>query len=417
MQQNSRSVWLVSLGALALAAVAQAELPSAARPGAVGMSAERLARLDAALEGYVERGEIAGAVTLVARHGRVVFHEANGFRDVEAEASMQPNSLFRIASQTKAIVSVAAMILQEEGKLLIGDPVGEYLPEFMETTVAEPDGAGGYTIVPARRPITIRDLLTMRSGLRSTSFENYGLWVTSDDWVRHALTRPLESEPGTSTSYSTGDSHLLSAVLTEALDRDLLTFANEHLFDPLDSQIRSWQRDPKGYRFGGNNMSLTPRALLRFGQLDLNDGRHEGEQLLPAEWIERSTEPRVNDSFRGYWYGYYWWIDRVDGTRVQFAWGHGGQYLFVVPAYELTVVITSDLQSDPPENYNDRLRELVIEKLVGSLDGAPGGFGGSAVGKRVGIGDRVVKNVTTVRNVPGQRPTPFQRVIPALVLQ
>ncbi len=287
---------------------------------------------------------------IIAQEGEILVEDYHRGMDAGTAAN--------IKSASKTVLSALTGLALDRGAVdSLDDPIEEYLGDYLTNPSDE-----------RKRSITIRDLLLMRSGLRSTSFENYGPWVTSDNWVRHALARPLESEPGTSTSYSTGDSHLLSAVLTEALDRDLLAFANDHLFGPLDSRIRSWQRDPQGYRFGGNNMSLTPRSLLRFGQLYLNDGRHEGQQILPAEWIERSTEPRVNDTYRGYWYGYYWWLDRVDGTRVQFAWGYGGQYLFVVPAHELAVVITSDLRTDPPEDYNDQLRDLVIEDLVGSLD-------------------------------------------------
>ena len=129
------------------------------------MSGERLERLTQALEGYVDDGRLAGAVALVARRGKVVYSEGVGFRDREANAPMTDDVIFRIASQTKAPISVGVLMLQEEGRLLIGDPVGRYLPEYLETTVAEPDGNGGYRVVPAERPITIRDLLTHTAGI------------------------------------------------------------------------------------------------------------------------------------------------------------------------------------------------------------------------------------------------------------
>src|SRR5690606_12542845 len=199
-----------ALWALALAVTASAAALEAVRPEAAGMSSERLERLSRAVQDYVDAERVAGAVVLVARHGKVVLHEAFGYRDVEARSPMQKDTIFRIASQTKAIVSVAALMLQEEGKLLISDAVGRYLPEFMETTVALPRDGGGYDVVPAARPITIRDLLTHTSGF------GYGGGIASDAWqdagiqgwyfadreepiratVRRMAALPAESQPG-----------------------------------------------------------------------------------------------------------------------------------------------------------------------------------------------------------------------------
>ena len=134
-------------------------------PEEVGMSSERLDRLSLALDSYVDEGRLAGAVTIVVRRGKIAYREGIGHRDVEAQAPMPSDGIFRIASQTKALASVGVMLLQEEGKLLITDPVGKYLPAFAETTVAEPNDEGGYDVVPARRPITIRDLLTHTAGI------------------------------------------------------------------------------------------------------------------------------------------------------------------------------------------------------------------------------------------------------------
>ena len=146
-------------------------------PDSVGLSAERLERLGDALQAYVDKGEVAGSVTLVARRGRIAYFEAFGQRDREANAPMQTDAIFRIASQSKAIVSVAAMTLVEEGKLLLTDPVGKYLPELMETKVAVARDGGGYEVVKAARPITVRDLLTHTSGF------GYGTGVGGDLWT------------------------------------------------------------------------------------------------------------------------------------------------------------------------------------------------------------------------------------------
>ena len=140
---------LLCVGLLASAPAAFSQTLQRARPEAVGLSSERLKRLSGALNGYVKDGKLPGGVVLVARRGKVAYTEAFGQRDREAGAPMREDALFRIASQTKALVSVGVMILQEEGRLLISDPVGKYLPEFRETTVAVPKQGGGYEVVKA----------------------------------------------------------------------------------------------------------------------------------------------------------------------------------------------------------------------------------------------------------------------------
>ena len=154
---------VLSLLLLAASPLCAGDLPRAV-PEELGMSTERLGRLTEVLQSYVDEGQLAGGVALVTRRGRVAYFEAFGQRDREAGAPMRRDDIFRIASQTKALVSVAAMMLQEEGRLLISHPVSRYLPAFAETTVAVPTETG-YEVVPARRPITIRDHLTHTSGL------------------------------------------------------------------------------------------------------------------------------------------------------------------------------------------------------------------------------------------------------------
>ena len=178
--------------------------------GSPGLDADRLARLDAALESYVESGTLPGAVALVASRGETVYLKAFGYRDREAGDPLEADDIFRIASQSKAIVSVAIMILQEEGRLLISDPVGRYLPEYQETTVASAKPDGTYDVVPARQPITIRHLLTHTAGIA------YGQGPAAEEWaeaeitgwyfadreepiretVRRMASLPLDAQPG-----------------------------------------------------------------------------------------------------------------------------------------------------------------------------------------------------------------------------
>ncbi|HEX5795506.1 MAG TPA: serine hydrolase, partial [Geminicoccaceae bacterium] len=156
--------------------------------------------------------------------------------------------------------------------------------------------------------ITIDHLLTMRAGLERTSGRNYGRWVNSDDWLRYALSRPFVDEPGGRMLYSTGSYHLLSAVLTRAAGRSTLALAREWLGDPLEIGIPPWTRDPQGFYLGGNNMMLSPRALLRFGEMYRQGGLWQGRRVLPESWIEASWTPRVRSPFTGHGYGYGWFL-------------------------------------------------------------------------------------------------------------
>ena len=165
---------LVSL--LVLPALPSAQTLARSTPEEVGLSSARLERLGSALQAYVDHGQLAGAVVLVARHGKVAFLRAVGERDRESHNPMRDDTIFRIASQTKAVVSAATLMLQEQGALLLSDPVGKYIPEFQKTTVAVPRAGGGYDVVPAKRPITILDLLTHTSGL------SYGGGPARDRW-------------------------------------------------------------------------------------------------------------------------------------------------------------------------------------------------------------------------------------------
>jgi CubicO group peptidase (beta-lactamase class C family) len=182
----------------------------------------------------------------------------------------------------------------------------------------------------------------MQAGLGSTSGANYGAWVSSPDWVRYVLAQPFEADPGGRMVYSTGTSHLTSACLTRASGRSTLTLAREGLGEPLDIEVPSWPADPQGIYFGGNDMRLSPLALLKFGELYRNDGLYDGRRILPEGWVQESWRGRGTSRWSGNPYGYGWWIRRSGRHEVFFAWGYGGQMVFVVPDLRLTVVMTSD---------------------------------------------------------------------------
>jgi len=195
---------------------------------------------------------------------------------------------------------------------------------------------------PLVQQITVRHLLGMRAGLESTSGRNYGRWVSSPDWLRFALSRPMVDVPGGRMIYSTGTSHILAAVLARATGRDVRSLAQDWLGTPLGFTVPEWRRDPQGLHFGGNDMALTPQAMLAFGECCRNGGRLGARQVIPAEFLREAWRPQGISAFSGQLYGLGWWIAEAQGQAVIFAWGYGGQMIYLVPGLDMTVVMTSD---------------------------------------------------------------------------
>jgi CubicO group peptidase (beta-lactamase class C family) len=284
---------------------------------------------------------------VVSRGGTIVFeHHARGHHLTR---------LANIKSASKSVVSTLVGIAIER-RLIPGvqEPIARWFPELHK----QPD--------KEKRGITIEDLLTMRSGLESTSGEQYGRWVSSRNWVRYALERPMVSTPGTSMEYSTGTSHILSAILTRATRKSTRAFANEALGRPLGFAFAPWPRDPQGIYFGGNEMLMTPKQMLAFGELYLNGGRVAGRQIVPQPWVETSCVPRT----RSRWdpqreYGYGWWIQDIGRHRACFAWGFGGQYIFVFRDLDVVVVVTSATTvSEDRWDYRRQLFDLLRRHLL-----------------------------------------------------
>jgi CubicO group peptidase (beta-lactamase class C family) len=236
-----------------------------------------------------------------------------------------------IKSASKSVISALVGIAIDR-RLLTGvqQPIGS----FFRAELAAPADA-------AKRDITIEDLLTMRAGLEGTSNRNYGAWVRSGNWVRYVLSRPLLEPPGRTMEYSTGSTHLLSAMLTKVTGKSTWQFAQEALARPLGFTLSPWMRDPQGIYFGGNEMVMTPRQMLAFGELYRNRGRVGSTAVVPAAWVEESFRPRTRSRFNDQGYGYGWWSREFAGYESFFAWGYGGQYIFIVPELDLVVVTTS----------------------------------------------------------------------------
>ena len=290
---------------------------------------------------------------IIAQHGEVVVER--GYR------GHRTTSPTNIKSASKSVISALVGIAIDKGLLEGTDqPVAELLQADLP---ANPD--------PRLQQVTVGNLLSMQAGLGSTSGRHYGAWVASRNWVRAALARPFEAEPGGAMIYSTGSSHLLSAILTRRTGKSTLQLARQWLA-PLDGfAISAWTRDPQGIYMGGNEMAMTPRSLLAFGELYRRGGLTAmGERLLSEAWIEASWTPRTRSRYTGHGYGYGWFITQLGGEEVRYGWGYGGQMVYVVPGLDMTVVMTSDIQpSGGPSGHRDALHAL-IGQIIDTLHDA-----------------------------------------------
>lgn len=260
-----------------------------------------------------------------------------------------------VKSVSKSIMSALVGIAIAEGKVAgVDQPIGDYATLVDEHTES------------SKRRITVGNLLSMQAGLETTSFYNYGAWVLSDNWIRFAIRQPLVAEPGTRLTYSTGSTHMLSAILTEATGESTWAFARKRLAQPLGFELAAWQRDPQGIYFGGNNMELTPRQMLSFGRLYLNGGEFDGRRVIPEEWVDLSLTPRVESGREaGRYYGYGWWTKRMAGFESPYAWGYGGQFIMLIPELDLVVVTTSSSQPGGGRRAHIRaLYDLIEDKII-----------------------------------------------------
>lgn len=316
---------------------------SSTTPEAQGMDSTKLRT------GLAKLGNNASLFSaLVIRHDRLVaerYYHGSG-----AQRSNNVHSASKSVLQALVHISVAKGDIES-----LDDPVADYLPEYFGN--ASPD----------RKRITIRHMLTMRSGLDWTEDSTESQVEKTSNWVRAILGRELVSVPGTTYNYSSGNTHVVSAVLQKATRMSTCQFAHQYLFGPMGITAEHWGRDRRGVFSGGYNVYLTPREMAKFGLLYLHDGKWGGRQLVPhgAVRAAQARTTQVDDVFA---YSEGWWMQTVSGRSMYFASGYGGQFVYVIPSADI-VLVTSENTSDNSNNKEINSRAFIRDYLLPSITG------------------------------------------------
>lgn len=403
---------------------AESQPPASSAP-ASGMSQERLRRLDGLLQQYVDENRIAGAVVRVLRDGQPIYDRAAGWRDRESRRPMTNDTLFRIASQSKAITSTAALILMEEGRLILADPVGRYIPEFSKTTVAVQDEHGKITVEPARRQITLRDLMTHTAGISygrepmiAAQYEAKGLgpaaghgWYTADkdepicDTMARLGTLPFVSQPGETWVYGY-NTDVLGCVVERAAGMPLDQFIRTRITDPLGMKDTFFfvprdqadrlatlygsgadgliVRAPEGSKgqghyvdgprrsfAGGAGLVSTASDYARFLEMIRNDGALDGTRILSPRSVALMRTNQVGDRYRAPGQGFGLAFDTVDtfgaadlAAPGNFGWGGAyGSLYRVDPQAHLTIVLMLQLMPNQTD-FREKFLNLVYQSIL-----------------------------------------------------
>jgi CubicO group peptidase (beta-lactamase class C family) len=285
---------------------------------------------------------------LVIRHDRLVAE-----RYYHGSGAQRSNN---VHSASKSILQALVHIAVAKGDIgSLDDPVADYLPGYFGNASAD------------KKRITIRHMLNMRSGLDWTEDSTESQVEKTSNWVQAILDRPLKSVPGTTYNYSSGNTHVVSAVLQKATRTSTCQFAHQYLFGPMGITAEHWGRDPQGIFSGGYNVYLTPREMAKFGLLYLQDGKWAGRQLVPHDAVRaaQARTAQVDDTFA---YSEGWWMNTVSERSTYFAWGYGGQFIYVIPSVD-TVLVTSENTGNSSVNKEINPREFIRDYLLPAITG------------------------------------------------
>jgi CubicO group peptidase (beta-lactamase class C family) len=399
---------------LAAASLAAASLPTC-KPEEVGLSTERLQRIHAMVQRHIDAGDVTGAVMLVARKGQIAYLEAQGTMDLETKKPMTRDTMFRMASMTKPVIGTSIMMMLEEGKLTLGDPVSKYIPEFkgMKVGVLQERGKGPgdppkFYTVPAERDITIKDLLTHTSGLSSGPMGQSEVAKirrkpneTLADYIPRLGSTPLEFQPGTRWMYSPSDGFdVLARIVEITSGMPLDRFLRQRIFDPLDMpEIRHYPTDEqmarlatayrktdkglekvenslsmssKVYFAGGGGLVSTIDDYSHFAQMLANGGELNGKRLLSPRTVKLMSSVHIPYTLPGRTLGEGFGLsvrvmqDAIAGNhRVSdgsFGWsGAYGTHFWVDPKEEIIAVmmIQTPIREMRPEFENAVMQAIV----------------------------------------------------------
>lgn len=418
-------VWSMSLHGQITATKKIVTLSDASSPAEAGMSAERLGRIDNALQSFVDNGKLPGAVALIARNGRIIYHKAFGYGDFPAKRPMKTDDIFRIASMSKAITSTAALILYEEGKFALDDPISLYIPEFKNPQVIKTYRMHDTTFIsePARREITVRDLFRHTSGL------NYGVIANEErfsainakagivdlyttrpvilgDNIKKLAKQPLQHHPGEKYTYGL-NSDVLGYLVEIWSGMPLDQFMRQRIFEPLgmndtyfylpDAKAgrlvkvhkpepnNQWSHYPatfydpeypvkgaKTFFSGGAGLSSTAKDYAIFLQMLLNKGIYNGKRILSRPTVELFTASnQAGDLFGGgdtyFSLGFsvvteQGWTKGL-GSVGQFSWGGYFNTNYWADPKENIVFVLMKQTQQTNENSKDLITRLVYQAI------------------------------------------------------